>query len=802
MRRSNALFENTMPTANSVWNIRCGGCDAEREFSFFDGGGQGCFVAIDMDPAGHINLNEPITFSALGPPTDEGLYNWSIYPLSAVNLLTPLNQQVIQVEFIDDVPTTFRVVRVWGGGCDAERVISGFGSPVDDDCDTLPNDWEISWGLDPTNEDSDGDGILDPDEDPDADGLIHLYEYAYGTDPYVPDNPGDSDGDGIPDLCELAMGTNLFDPNDPPDPEVDSDNDGLIDAYEVCVYGTDVNYYDSDFDGLPDGWEVANCLNPLDNDTDGDGIEDPFDDDDNDGLNNLDEWLYGTDPQNPDTDGDGVSDGNEADQGSNPNDPSDGGQAPPPEDLITVRLIVGDPSGSESERWMLKVGFTALAAPGFGTVVDKIRKLPRGQSHEIQLVHLGSSIQPPDLDYVAWVEVLGGSLCVELDDPDNILTPMPPGTPVDQTLPFMNSNVLPESFDDERAWLLAPKGDLTVYRPTTDPFQLTAVPDAIEETSSDPAVHPGAGVRFNGDDDNGNGVPDHTESPVTNEDDLVRLEVDADPAFLPVSHEWVLRRSNAAIKLWKTPTKGFTELFGNDDTAPVDSLAWFIEWVDPNTNAATLEFGVREVGGAEVCVLDTIALYRFRSIVIALGGEGQDPTDPADPNYGTFQLAIDLYQNGYNVRMYNDDAVDINGAGVAYNEVEFAVQSRAITEVAIFGYSHGGGSTHDLAERLRDFPPPGGVFAIPFTAYIDAVTQASTSQENRRPPLTAYHVNYYQANGPLELGGGPVTNSNPPPSGLDVATTPWGANATHTTIDDLPQVLSGIESQLAPRVNH
>ncbi len=251
---------------------------------------------------------------------------------------------------LSTVPTTFRVVRVWGGGCEAERVISGFGSPVDDDCDTLPNDWEVTWGLDPTNEDSDGDGILDPNEDPDADGLIHLYEYAYGTDPYVPDNPGDSDGDGIPDLCELALGTNLFDPNDPPDPNVDSDNDGLIDAYEVCVYGTDVDYYDSDFDGLPDGWEVANCLNPLDNDTDGDGIGDSFDDDDNDGLNNLDEWLYGTDPQNPDTDGDGTSDGNEADQGSNPNDPSDDGEAPPPEDLITVRLIVGDPSGSESER--------------------------------------------------------------------------------------------------------------------------------------------------------------------------------------------------------------------------------------------------------------------------------------------------------------------------------------------------------------------------------------------------------------------------------------------------------------------
>ena len=803
-----------MPTANSVWNIRCGGCDAEREFSFFDGGGQGCFVAIDMDPAGHINLNEPITFSALGPPTDEGLYNWSIYPLSAVNLLTPLNQQVIQVEFIDDVPTTFRVVRIWGGGCDAERVISGFGSPVDDDCDTLPNDWEISWGLDPTNEDSDGDGILDPDEDPDADGLIHLYEFAYGTDPYVPDNPGDSDGDGIPDLCELAMGTNLFDPNDPPDPEVDSDNDGLIDAYEVCVYGTDVNYYDSDFDGLPDGWEVANCLNPLDNDTDGDGIQDPFDDDDNDGLNNLDEWLYGTDPQNPDTDGDGVSDGNEADQGSNPNDPSDGGQAPPPEDLITVRLIVGDPSGSESERWMLKVGFTALAAPGFGTVVDKIRKLPRGQSHEIQLVHLGSSIQPPDLDYVAWVEVLGGSLCVELDDPDNILTPMPPGTPVGDTEQYMYNDVPPESFDDERAWLLAPTGDLTVYRPNTPPFQLIAVPDAIEETSNDPAVHAGAGVRFNGDDDNFNEVPDHTESPVTNEDDLVRVDVLGELADLPDTYEWVLKRSNEAITLWDNPTKSGNQAPWIDNVAvipPPNGEAWFIEWVDPNTNTATLELSVREVGGSEVCVVDTIALYRFTSIVIALGGRNQVPADPVNDlgNHGTFDIAIDLYQQGYDVHMYDEDDVNEFGAGTTYNEVVSAVQDRAITDVAIFGYSHGGGSTHDLAERLTNNNQNGeiGTFAIVYTSYVDAVENDSDmdiDQEIRRPPGTAYHLNHYQ-HGILDpfdpffdygLDGGPVPNSIPPPTGLDVETTPWGANAMHTTIDDFQQVINAIKNNL------
>ncbi len=408
--------------------------------------------------------------------------------------------------------------------------------------------------------------------------------------------------------------------------------------------------------------------------------------------------------------------------------------------------------------------------------------------------HLGSTVEPPDLDYVAWVEVLGDSSCIDLDDPDNILTWMPPGTPVDDTEQYMYNDVDPESFDDERAWLLAPTGDLTVFRPNTPPFQVTKVPDEFEETSNDPTVHPGAGVRFNGDDDNGNGVPDHTESPVANEDDLVRLEVDADPAFLPDSHEWFLRRSNAAIKLWRTPTKRFTELFGNDDTAPVDSLAWFIEWVDPNTNAATLEFGVREVGGAEVCVLDTIALYRFRSIVTALGGLNQVPADPVnDPgNQGAFQLAIDLYQQGYDVYMYGEEIVANDGTGPPYDEIVAAVQTRQVQNVGIYGYSYGGGVLYFLATRLAS-PPT----IVPnFACYIDAVTNGGIGQENRRPPGVAYHLSLYQPEG---LNGGPIEDPQPGDEEFDVVAA-WGLNVNHYTIDDHPQVILTVENRLKQHV--
>jgi hypothetical protein len=58
---------------------------------------------------------------------------------------------------------------------------------VDWDADGMPDDWEISHGLNPW--------VNDADIDSDGDGLTNLEEYERGTDPFNPD----SDGDGILD---------------------------------------------------------------------------------------------------------------------------------------------------------------------------------------------------------------------------------------------------------------------------------------------------------------------------------------------------------------------------------------------------------------------------------------------------------------------------------------------------------------------------------------------------------------------------------------------------------------------------
>jgi len=103
----------------------------------------------------------------------------------------------------------------------------------------------------------------------------------------------------------------------------DFDGDGISNKNEVeppeGVAQTDPLNPDTDGDGLPDGWEVEHNLDP----NDATGANGADGDPDHDGLNNMDEYLNGTDPHNPDSDSDGITDGGEVDQGTKPNDPGD-----------------------------------------------------------------------------------------------------------------------------------------------------------------------------------------------------------------------------------------------------------------------------------------------------------------------------------------------------------------------------------------------------------------------------------------------------------------------------------------------
>jgi len=190
----------------------------------------------------------------------------------------------------------------------------------DTDDDDMPDGWEVDNLLDPVaddaSEDADSDGLdnlaeygagTDPnDADTDSDGMPDGWEVDNSLDPLADDSADDPDSDGLPNGAEYANNTGPHDD--------DSDDDGLQDADEVNTYLTDPLDADTDDDGMPDGWEVDNSLNPLGDDS--------AEDADSDGLSNVDEHTANTDPNDPDTDDDGHLDGTEVGHGSDPNDPA------------------------------------------------------------------------------------------------------------------------------------------------------------------------------------------------------------------------------------------------------------------------------------------------------------------------------------------------------------------------------------------------------------------------------------------------------------------------------------------------
>ena len=202
------------------------------------------------------------------------------------------------------------------------------GGNMDSDGDGLTDDLEIFLGTDPNDADSDDDGLLDGDEhnpssDTDGDGLIN---------PLDPDSDDDAlwdgteegkdcshpDTDPANDNCTADADPSTTTHSLVPDSDgggasdgsEDCNLDGAVDAMETDpnAPGDDATIVDSDMDGLSDCVEITIGTDPMDGDTDDDGLIDgeehnPADDTDGDGQNNAND---------EDSDGDGLFDGTEA----------------------------------------------------------------------------------------------------------------------------------------------------------------------------------------------------------------------------------------------------------------------------------------------------------------------------------------------------------------------------------------------------------------------------------------------------------------------------------------------------------
>ncbi len=175
---------------------------------------------------------------------------------------------------------------------------------VDSDNDSLPDNWEIQFGLDPFDA---SDALLDND----GDGNSNAEEFINGTNPLI-DESLDSDGDGVPDPLDAFP----FDPNE----TQDSDGDGVGDNGDAFP-NDPTESADSDSDGVGDNSDAFPFDPSETSDADGDGVGDNADafpndpnetvDSDNDGVGDNGDAFPNDPSETLDSDNDGV--GNNAD---------------------------------------------------------------------------------------------------------------------------------------------------------------------------------------------------------------------------------------------------------------------------------------------------------------------------------------------------------------------------------------------------------------------------------------------------------------------------------------------------------
>ena len=335
--------------------------------------------------------------------------------------------------------------------------------------------------------------------------------------------------------------------------------------------------------------------------------------------------------------------------------------------------------------------------------------------------------------------------------------------------------------------LVPSTADLIAYRPVTDYFNCANFAVAASQEES---YTLGPGIRINGDDDNANGIPDFQDHSGA-DNDLVRVDVAATGTAAQLTF-------TANLRVWTAQDNGSSQSKQTEilSGSSIFSGTVWVEYISTTHTTAAAPAGLTlTASDGAGSVSDQLVFHSFQSVVIAIGGNTQNPANVGDPNLGVFTIAANLYQQGYDPHMYAHDQVSSTGAGAAYNEVVSAVKNRNVDYVAIIGYSWGGGATYELAKGLQANTAIQGKWTLSYTAYIDGITHGWISSETRRPPGSRYHDNIYQRKDWLLKGNSVIGAVN-----LNVTNTTWGKNLVHTSIDDNAMVQSIIITNLGTHV--
>ena len=280
----------------------------------------------------------------------------------------------------------------------------------------------------------------------------------------------------------------------------------------------------------------------------------------------------------------------------------------------------------------------------------------------------------------------------------------------------------------------------------------------------------GVGIRINGDGNDGG-----------NENDLIEMELDVE---VPDGLELVIKRTSNNLRVYGD-SNATTPILSSGNQAVIDDSmlpprSYWVEASDAITSG-DISFVLRasvDIMGSEIVA---IPFRTFTTMVTALSGETGFGSDPA--THGTYYISLDLYKKGYNIHYYPESQERRSIA-----EMNDQGNRCKVREAAIFGYSHGGGSTYQVADAS-----PGGL-NIKFTGYIDAVRNSSSFNpfsEERRPTNTNYHFNYYQRNGRLR------GKSSSPAADLEKDLT---ATTNHGSIDNDPGMIRDLKASLEDNI--